>query len=200
VRLLGAALVLVAMPALAEEEPREWSFSASAYAYFVPDDSNYVQPTVTADRARLHLEARYNYEARDTGSVWIGFNFAGGDTVSWELTPIVGAVVGDARGFAPGYETWLGWKRLELYSEGEYFIDTDASDDYFYNWSELTLTVVERFRLGLVTQRTRARDTDRSVERGLVAGYAFEHVDLAGYWFDSDDGDSTLALALGVEF
>ena len=62
-------------PPDADEEA--WSFSASAYTYAVPDDSNYVQPTFTADRGWLHLEARYNYEALDTGSAWIGYNFSG---------------------------------------------------------------------------------------------------------------------------
>ena len=67
----------------ADEEA--WSFSASAYTYFVPDDSNYVQPTFTADRGWLHLEARYNYEALDTGSAWIGYNFSGGEKLAWEV-------------------------------------------------------------------------------------------------------------------
>src|SRR5262249_1982890 len=68
-----------APPPLAEEaEKPEWSFSASAYAYFVPDSREYVQPTFTADRDWLHLEARYNYENLETGSAWLGYNFSGG--------------------------------------------------------------------------------------------------------------------------
>jgi hypothetical protein len=59
---------------VAAEQPAgpAWAFSASAYAYFPPDSQNYVQPTIRGDRGWLHLEARYNYEALDTGSVWIG--------------------------------------------------------------------------------------------------------------------------------
>ncbi len=53
-----------------------WSFSAYAYAYIVPDDANFLQPTVTADRGRLHLEARYNYEDFNTGSLWVGYNLS----------------------------------------------------------------------------------------------------------------------------
>jgi hypothetical protein len=51
-----------------EPDDRAWSFSGSVYTYIAPDDGSYVQPTVTADRGWLHLEARYNYEALDTGS------------------------------------------------------------------------------------------------------------------------------------
>jgi len=75
-------------------EPVEWSFSAATYVYFVPDDSNYAQPTFTADRGRLHLEARYNYEDLETGSVWAGYNFSGGEKVAWEFTPMFGGVFG----------------------------------------------------------------------------------------------------------
>ena len=78
-----------------------------------------MQPTFTADRDWLHLEARYNYEALDTGSAWVGYNFSGGETVTWELTPMLGAVFGATDGIAPGYKGSLGWKKLELYSEGE---------------------------------------------------------------------------------
>ena len=51
-----------------ESDDKAWSLAASAYTYFVPDSANYVQPTFTADRGWLHLEARYNYEALHAGS------------------------------------------------------------------------------------------------------------------------------------
>jgi hypothetical protein len=86
----------------------------------------------------------------------------------------------------------MGWTKLELYSEGEYVVDTgDSSDSFFYNWSELTLAPVESFRFGLVTQRTRAYQTDRDIQRGLVAGFSFKRLDLTGYVFNPDDEKPT---------
>jgi hypothetical protein len=41
---------------------RLWSFYASASTYILPDDPDYVQPAITADRGWLHLEGRFNYE------------------------------------------------------------------------------------------------------------------------------------------
>ena len=75
-------------PPVPTEEPDDeaWSLTASAYTYFVPDSANYVQPTFTADRGRLHLEARYNYEAIQAGSAWVGYNFSGGETLAWTFT------------------------------------------------------------------------------------------------------------------
>ena len=57
-----------APPAPDGKAERKWSFGASLYSYFVPDDREYVQPTISADRDWLHLEARYNYEGLETGS------------------------------------------------------------------------------------------------------------------------------------
>jgi len=187
-------------PAVAEPD-KAWSFSVSAYTYIVPDSREYVQPTLTADRGWLHLEARYNYEALETGSVWLGYNFAGGKKLAWEFTPMLGGVFGDTTGIAPGYKGTLSWWKLELSSEGEYVFDTrDSSGSFFYNWSELTLAPVEWFRFGLVTQRTRAYQTDREIQRGLLAGFSFKHVNFTTYLFNPDESRPTVVLAVGLEF
>ena len=191
-----------APPAPAEEsDDKAWAFSALAYTYLVPDSGNYVQPTFTADRGWLHLEARYNYESLDTGSAWLGYNFSGGETVEWEFTPMLGGVFGDVTGIAPGYKGSLSWRKLEFYSEGESVFDTgDSSESFFYNWSELTLSPVDWFRFGLVTQRTRAYESDRDIQRGLLAGFTYKKVDLSAYYFNPDDDKPTFVIGVGVDF
>ena len=67
-----------APPGVEQEVDKRWSFSGSAYTYFVPDSHEYVQPTFTADRGWLHLETRYNYEDLETGSAWGATILAGG--------------------------------------------------------------------------------------------------------------------------
>ena len=137
-------------PALIEETEEEaWSFSASASTYIVPDFQEYVQPTFTADRGWLHLEARYNYENLETGSAWIGYNFSGGKKLEWEFTPMLGGVFGDTTGIAPGYRLSLTYWKFEFSSEGEWVFDTGNSEDsFFYNWSELSVSPVDWFRFG----------------------------------------------------
>ena len=76
-----------------------------------------MQPTVAADRDWLHVEARFNYEDRDTGSAWLGYNFSVGREVTLEITPMIGAVIGNTAGIAPGYKASLGWRMFELDSE-----------------------------------------------------------------------------------
>ena len=189
-------------PASASEaDAKQWSFSASAYTYLVPDSRDYVQPTVTADRGWLHLEARYNYEALDTGSAWLGYNLGGGNKLAWALTPMLGGVFGDLTGIAPGYNGSLSWWKLELYSEGEYVVDPgDSSGNFFYNWSELSLAPVEWLRVGMVTQRTRAYQTDREVQRGFLVGLSYKMLSFTTYVFNPDESKPTIVLAVSVSF
>jgi len=199
---LALAVVLPGCEALAQETASEpaWSFSASAYAYFVPDD-DYVQPTFTADHDRLHLEARYNYEDLETGSLWAGYNFSVGKKVTFEGTAMLGGVFGATVGIAPGYKASLSWTKLEFYSEGEYLFDkNESSDSFFYAWSELTFAPADWFRFGLVGQRTKVYETDREIQRGLLIGFSSKRVDFTTYVFNPDDSSPTAVLALGVNF
>lgn len=190
------------MPALTKEsDEKAWSFSASAYTYFVPDDRDYVQPTLTADHGWLHLEARYNYEALDTSSLWIGYNLAVGDKLALEVTPMMGGVFGATAGIAPGYKGTLSWWKLELYTEGEYLIDTDnSSDSFYYTWSEFSLAPVDWFRFGLAVQRTKLYQTDFDVQRGFLVGFSYKRVNLTTYIFNPDASRPLIVLGLGVDF
>jgi hypothetical protein len=193
-------------PEITEElyEP-QWSLSLAVYSYSVPDGEDYIQPTLTADRDWLHLEGRYNYEAQDTGSAWIGYNFAGaggsGGELSWALTPMIGGVFGDTTGIAPGYRALLGWRRLELYTEGEYVFDADDDDDsFFYSWTELTLAPTDWFRFGAVMQRTRAYESDNDWQPGAVVGFSFDPINVSAYLLNLDEEDPVFTLAIGFTF
>jgi hypothetical protein len=184
-----------------EVEGNAWSFSASAFTYLVPDSREYVQPTFMADRNWLHLEARYNYEAVDTGSAWVGYNFSVGEKLTLEFNPMVGGVFGDTSGVAPGYRYALSWWKLELASEGEYLFNTSGpSESFFYTWSELTLAPVDWFRFGLAVQRTKLYDTDFDIQRGVLVGFSYKKVDFTTYVFNPDASRPTIVLGIGLSF
>ena len=185
-------------PLEADEEPAGgWSWSLSVYTYLVPDGDDYVQPTLMVDRDWLHVEARYNYEALDTGSIWIGYNFSFGDELYVDFTPMIGGVFGDVEGVAPGYRVTAGWWRLGLYTEGEYLFDAeDSSDDFFYTWSEFTYSFNDFFYGGVVIQRTKVYETDFDTQRGLLLGVSLERFNFTAYVLNPDE-DPTVALAIG---
>ena len=184
-----------------DEAGDKWSFSLAALQYFVPDEQPYVQPTLIADHGWLHLEARYNYEELNTTSAWGGYNFAGGEELAWEVTPMVGGVFGDIVGVAPGYKGSLSWRKLHLYSEGEYVFDTGGnSDSFLYNWSELTYSLTDWLRLGIAGQRTRADHADHDYQPGVTIGVSFKHLDLTAYVFNPTESKPTVILGATLTF
>lgn len=189
-------------PAVSEEgDEKVWSFSASASTYIVPNDQEYVQPTFTADRGWLHLEARYNYENLETGSAWVGYNFGGGKKLEWELTPMLGGVFGNTTGIAPGYKLSLAYWKFEFFSEGEWVFDAGKSEErFFYNWSELSVSPVDWFRFGLVGQRTRAYQSDVDIQRGLLVGFSHKEMNFTTYVFNLDQDRPTWVFSVGVSF
>jgi len=191
-------------PAPAGAKPtvvRKWSFSASASVYLVPNDRKYMQPTFTADRERLHLEARYNDEALETGSLWAGCNFNTGEKLVFKVTPMVGAVFGNKVGIAPGYKASLGYGKVELTSAGKYVFDLrDRSGNFFYSWSELTVSPLDWFRAGLAAQRTRTYKTDLDIQRGFLVGISYKKMDFAAYVLNAGWTDPTIIFSMGVEF
>jgi hypothetical protein len=206
-------LALFAVPVSAQNAPGSpttiqsgqpapsWSYSITVFTYLLPDSSVYVQPTITADRRWLHLEARYNYEDLETGSVWVGYNFSVGKKLSLNITPMLGGVFGKTTGIAPGYSTSLGWRWLELYSEGEFvFAITRSSDSFFYNWTDFTVSPTDWLRVGLVMQRTQVYRSELDIQRGFLVGLRYKQLDVTGHVFNLNQERPTYALSVRIEF
>jgi hypothetical protein len=204
------ALLGVGPSAHAQEAPAEtasadsassWEFGLSGALYVLPDEEDFVQPTFRVDRGWLHLEARYNYEDRDSGSFFAGANFEFGDKVKLTLTPMLGGLVGETNGIIPGLEADLAVGPFEAYGEAEYVFDLDdSSSHYFYMWSELSLWPTDWLRLGVVTQRTRVYQTERDIQRGLLAGFSYGRLEGTVYFFNPGSSDHFTVVSLGVSF
>lgn len=191
---ITAGLLFSFLSMLAQESSQNakesWVLSADANFYFIPDDF-FMLPVLRADKNKLHLEARYNYEERETFSAWAGYNFSGGNEFEFAFTPMLGGVVGQINGIAPGLELSLNYRGFELYSESELFLDTEFEENnYYYNWSDLSFTPNERVWFGLSAQRTRLYQTELEIQRGIFAGGAYKNWELTGYLYNVffDDG------------
>jgi hypothetical protein len=190
-----------APPLTKEADEKAWSFYASAYGYIVPESQDFVQPSFMADRGWLHLEARYNYEDLRTGSLWLGYNFSAGEKLALEFTAMLGGVMGDTAGLAPGYRFSLTCWKLELASEAEYVFDSrDSADNFFYNWSELSISAPDWFRAGLVVQRTKLYQTEFDIQRGFLVGFTYKKAGFTAYVFNPDASQPTVVLSVGLDF
>jgi len=188
-------------PSSAAAPAASWEFNLSVSGYIVPQGQSYVNPTFMADRGKLHLEGRYNYEAQRTGSLWGGYNFKVGEKVVLKATPMIGAVFGNVNGVAPGLELTVTRNKVELYSASEYVIDAATSaGNFLYTWTQLTYSPVEWFTAGYVVQRTRAYQTPLSVQRGLLVGFTHKKLQFITHVFDIGEASPTVVLSMGYTF
>jgi hypothetical protein len=203
---------LAGMPAFADDtvapgrrasrpDKEPWEFAITAYPTQVRGGDNTTSAIAVADRGPLHLEARYGYEAKDSRSAFAGWTFSGGETVTWELTPLVGGGWGPVQAFIPGFEASLAWGKLDFYVEAEFVRDRNkSSDSYNYAWSELGYKPLEWLRLGAVGQRTRAYGGDREFQRGPFIQVTFGRATLGGFWFNPGSKDQVFVGSIGATF
>lgn len=187
--------------AFGQEEPSstpEWEFSADANFYLIPDEF-FILPVFRADKNKLHLEARYNYEDLETFSAWVGYTISGGKNFEYTFTPMIGGVVGLANGVAPGLEMTLSYKGFELYSESEYMFDFEI-ENFFYNWSDLTYSPTDWLWFGISGQRLRVYQSELEVQRGLLVGGGLKNFELTTYWYNIGLDDSFVLLTLSANF
>ena len=184
-----------------EAPANPWDFDLSVSGYLIPHGQSYVSPTLSADRDTLHFEARYNYEAQRTGSLWAGYNLSAGKTLVLDATPMIGGVFGNVNGIAPGLELTLTYKKLQLYSANEYIFDTDTkAGNFFYTWTQLTYSPVKWFTTGYVVQRTRAYQTELAIQRGILIGFTVKKLSFTSQLFNIGEADTTTVLSLGYSF
>ena len=168
---------------------KPWSFSLWMGYSIYDDKQNNFLPIFYADHHKLHLEVRYNYEDKNTVSVFAGYKLRTGDALLFTATPMIGFICGKTFGLAPGLETALSYKKFDLYTETEYLLDfEDNSNNFLYTYTELAYSL-NKFRGGLTTQRSRIYETDLAIQRGLFATYEFGKFipGIKGYNFFSDN-------------
>lgn len=194
-----------AAPAPKPPEPetaKAWEFAINLTLVSGPDET-YLQPTVTADHDWLHLEARYNYEGSDTTSLWVGYNLSFGEEegITFDFTPMLGAVMGETNGIAPGYELTINWWKLELYTAGEFIVSTESkNDNFFYSWSQFTIAPADWLYAGVAFQRTRLYDSNREFDIGPIVGIVYKDLNISAYALNPEDDHPIFGLSVELSF
>lgn len=197
-----ALAVLVSAPAEPSyADTKAWAYSITLDGYFTHNEASYLNPNLTADHDKLHLEARYNYENLQTASLWAGYNLSAGSKVVLNVTPMLGAVFGKTNGIAPGCEASLTYKRAELSISNEYVFDAASKDEnFYYSWIELTYSPTDWFRVGGVTQHTKAFHASFEVQPGFLVGISHKQWEFTAYVFNASLKDPTVVLEVGANF
>jgi len=114
---------------------------------------------------------------------------------------MIGGVFGNTTAVAPGFEVSLSYKRIVLFSSGEYVFDTkNQNGSFFYSWPQLRYSPLDWLHLGLVAQRTKAYRTSLDTQRGLLVGFSHKKAEFTTYIFNPGWSDPTLVLELRWSF
>ena len=178
-----------------------WTFSLSGYYYFIPEDQNTITLIGYANYKKLHLEARYNYEDQQTGSVFAGRHFAHKGKIQWTLTPMMGVAFGNKDGLIPAIELEVLFKKFNFYSETEYVFDFAGKENNFlYTWGEIAYSPIEVLNVGISFQRTLLYQADLEVQRGLMVKYFPGKLSAGIYYFSPFSKDNFFILMLNLDF
>lgn len=178
-----------------------WSGGVETYYYFLQDEPNSVTLIGYADHIKWHFEGRYNYEDKNTASFFAGRKFNFGKKLQIEIVPMLGMIVGNTDGIAPGYELSVSWRKLDFYSETEYvFSFSGNADNFVYTWGELGLTLFDRLRTGFAYQHTRLYETDVEIQHGWFAEVYIRRCTVGVFYFNPLATDNVFILKFGIDF
>jgi hypothetical protein len=193
------ALLSITTIASSQSPAKAWDYSFVLDGYIVPGDVSYANPNFMADHNSLHLEARYNYEDLNTGSLWVGYNYSAGKNLTLSLTPLVGGVFGRTNGVAPGCEMSLTYKKLELFFSNEYVFTRHRSDWFYYAWPQLSYSVFDWLKVGAAGQHTKVYQTAFDLQRGFLIGVSHKKANFTTYVFNPGVS-TTVVLEAGIDF
>ena len=196
-----ASLKLAAQENQNDSAGSQWNFSAWAEMFIVPGEDDFFNPTFYARHKTLHLEARYNYEDRNTASLWAGHRFKFGKGVKFVVVPMGSVVFGNTNGFAPGLEMEIMYKKFDFYAESEYVFDfSSRENNFFYNYSELAIRPIKPLRTGMITQRTRLFQSAREFQAGVFSEYYFGRCRAGVFYFSPFASDNYWIASFSVDF
>ena len=166
-----------------------WHHLIEANFYFLKDNFMFT-PIYAVDKNWLHLEARYNYEDKNTFSAWFGYNFSGGRKFQYTITPMLGGLAGSIYGMAPGIEMDFRFCRFEFSSQSEYVFNfNDRKNYFFYNWTDITYSPLDWLWFGFSYQRNRLYQTSLDFQYGRILGGGYRWFGLTTYVYNIGTSD-----------
>ena len=204
--IVGVVAVVAAGAALdaradASDDAPNVSGTINASYYAMRDQPDFGVGVASINRGPLRIEARYNYEARQATSTFLGWKFTGGDAVTYEITPLLGALFGSSHGVIPALEAGVAYRAFDAYVEAEYVFDRfDPNNNYFYAWSEVGWRPLDWLRIGVVGQRTRVVNTERDLQRGPFVQFNTGWLTVGVYAFNPELASRYVVVSVGATF
>lgn len=146
-----------------------------------------------------YAEARYNYEAERSFSLYVGKSFSkDSERLSYAVTPIAGGVGGEFKGASVGFNAMLEYGKLFFSSQSQYTSSfKDHAQDFLFSWTELGYQPLSWFYLGCTVQHTQyTQSKNYQVEPGVVVGFTLGRWTFPLYGFNPLSTNPYLVLGI----
>jgi cell division protein FtsN len=148
----------------------------------------------------FYAEGRYNYEALNSFSFYMGRTFSKESALSYSISPIAGAVMGDYNGGSFGVNISLGYKNFYFFSQPQYtFSLAGAYDNYIYSWTDLTYSPLNWLSVGVSLQHTKPYQAKSYMENGFVVEAAYKKFTFPIYIFSPLTSGRTFVFGANFE-
>ena len=143
-----------------------------------------------------YMEARGNYEATNSASLYVGKTFRKTALISYSIIPIAGLVAGGFNGGSVGANVALDYKKISFSSQSQYtFSIENRATNFTYSWSDLTYQLKGWVSAGASLQQTRGL-----FEKGILVRVVYKNLSIPLYVFNPATCERYFVLGLNLEW
>jgi len=190
-------LLTIALSGLSLKGFDQSNGTAEQYFYFGRNRPFSWVPVLTYGTASdWYIEARGNYEAINSASLYFGKTFRKRALLSYSITPIAGLVMGRFNGGAVGANVEMDYKKISFSSQSQYtFSIENRATNFTYSWSDLTYQLKDWVSAGVSLQQTRGL-----FEKGILIRGAYKKFSIPLYVFSPSTSERYFVLGLNLEW
>ena len=149
----------------------------------------------------IYTELRYNYDAEKAFSVNAGKTFSKKGEFNFDVTPMIGLVMGSFKGYNLNMNQQAEYKKFFYSTQAQYTIAAiEKNENFFYSWSETGYTISKKFFAGVSCQLTKLRAVPALADAGVMAGISLGNFSFPIYYFRPFSRNSFVIAGINYEW
>lgn len=171
--------------------------------YYLNDNASFllVPSLYYQSNNNWYFEGRYNFEAQNAGSFYVGKVFEKGSNISYSINPVAGLIVGSFNGFSLGFNGDISFKNIGFSTQSQRtFSINDKESNFYYSWSDLEIDLNKNLAVGCAVQHTRLFDKRDFIDKGLFIKLKGSRWSLPLYAFMQPDKSRYYMVGLNYEW
>jgi hypothetical protein len=171
--------------------------------YYLDRAKPFYMATVASNHAAndWYMEGRYNYDAINAVSAYLGKTFGKKALISYSITPIAGLIGGKFNGGSIGANVAFDCKGLSFSSQSQYTLSVqDRATNYIYSLSDLTYHFGGFLSAGVSLQQTALYRAGATFEKGILIRTELKRFSFPLYIFNPSTSERHFMFGLIIQW